>query len=144
MSLEKRSKRSLYAWVLLVYIIILLWGTLFSRNTTGDEKIQAELFWGYREPGVNYVYKDNINNIMIFVPIGAFSGLVYRKRKLLHACLIGLFLSETIECAQLIWKLGTFDADDLLNNTFGTFLGVLFIIVANDIKSQRKKDGSVL
>ena len=62
---------------------------------------------------------DVINNILAFMPIGILVGLLSVRYRLLKAILAGLFLSETIECSQLIWKRGVFDVDDLLNNTLG-------------------------
>lgn len=40
--------------------------------------------------------------------------------------LIGFFCSLLIETVQLITHLGWFELDDLLNNTIGCVLGVIF------------------
>lgn len=48
-------------------------------------------------------------------------------------------MSETIECAQLIWQRGSFDVNDLMNNTIGAMVGGL-IAVAVINGTQRLKD----
>ena len=44
----------------------------------------------------------------------------------MFAVLVGLFVSETIECSQLIWQRVTFDVDDLMNNTIGAMKEIDF------------------
>lgn len=53
--------------------------------------------------------------------------------------LVGLFLSETIECSQLIWHKGTFDVDDLFNNTVGALLGGLVVVLVIWIRKKKKE-----
>jgi glycopeptide antibiotics resistance protein len=81
---------------------------------------------------------DAVFNILLFVPIGILVGLISPKGKLLLSTFVGLFLSETIECSQLIWQRGTFDVNDLLNNTLGAFLGGLVVVVVMAFRLRRK------
>lgn len=123
--MNDKLKRS---WALLiVYLVITLCITLFCRDTVENGYISKELFWGYKSSDPAIRYGDNFFNILLFVPIGILAGIITPKHKILLATLLGLFLSETIECSQLIWKLGTFDVDDLFNNTVGAFVGALIV-----------------
>ena len=54
--------------------------------------------------------------------------------------LLGLFLSETIECSQLIWHKGTFDVDDLFNNTVGAIMGALIVLLTTWIRKKVTKN----
>ena len=72
---------------------------------------------------------DGIFNILLFVPVGVLVALVSDKGRLLLSTLAGLFISQTIECSQLIWQRGTFDVNDLLNNTVGAFLGGAAVVL---------------
>ena len=54
-------------------------------------------------------------------------GLLSYRYRLLWAGAVGLFMSETIECLQLIFMKGSFDVDDLFNNTLGAFVGELIV-----------------
>ena len=81
-----------------------------------ERSVKTEWLWGYKisEPGI--LYGDNLYNILVFLPIGCLVGLIVPKYKVFSAMLVGLFVSETIECSQLIWQRGVFDVDDILNN----------------------------
>ena len=60
------------------------------------------------------------------------------KERLLMSTLAGLFISQTIECSQLIWQWGTFDVNDLLNNTIGALLGGAAVVLAMAFRLRRK------
>ena len=83
---------------------------------------------GYKSFHDVYAISENYLNILLFVPIGFLVGLVARKYRLICAVLVGLYVSETIECAQLIWHKGTFDVNDLMNNTIGAMVGGLIAV----------------
>lgn len=64
-----------------------------------------------------------IENILLFVPIGALLPLLYQKfQKLSRCALYGFFLSLAIELMQLFSFRAT-DIDDLLMNTSGAIAG---------------------
>ena len=125
--------------VLAVYLIITFYITVVSRASSGNNLIRTEWLEGYKSVHDVYGNSENYLNILLFVPIGCLVGLVARKYRLIHAFLVGLFVSETIECAQLIWQRGTFDVNDLMNNTIGALIGGL-IAVAVINGTQRHKD----
>lgn len=130
----------MYVAALIVYIGVLLCAVLFTRETIGKESIQTELFWGYKTDDPNILYADNLYNILLYIPIGCLVGLIVPKRKWLMAMLFGLFLSETIECSQLIWHKGTFDVDDLFNNTVGAIIGALTVMLTTWIRNKVTKN----
>lgn len=61
-------------------------------------------------------------NIVIFMPIGFFSALLWRKPTFRRALLCGFSSSLFIECFQLLVARGT-DVDDLILNSFGAMCG---------------------
>ena len=101
--------------------------------------IRTEWLEGYKSVHDIYANSENYLNILLFVPIGFLVGLIANKYRLMYAVLVGLFVSETIECSQLIWQRGTFDVNDLMNNTIGAMVGGL-IAVAVINGTQRHKD----
>ena len=64
-----------------------------------------------------------IGNIAVFVPIGFFPTLLW-ELKLRQVLLVGFLTSLFIEVTQLFLPRYT-DADDLILNTFGAFIGYL-------------------
>lgn len=73
------------------------------------------------------------------MPIGVLVRMTAKKNRLLLSTLVGLFLSETIECSQLIWQRGTFDVNDLLNNTLGAFFGGLIVVLGTFFMRKREE-----
>lgn len=96
-------------------------------------------FWSY----VSWAHGDWLTgvqimqNVMMFVPFGfilcwCIGGIkaVTEKRRVLISVLVSLGCSICIESSQLIFKLGTFEFDDLFDNTLGGFIGVIIFVVA--------------
>lgn len=137
MKLFNDKKSVICAFVLFISIIVLFFLGVLNREPFPTNSIKSELFWGYNNPP-QYIYRDNIVNLFSFVPIGLLTGIVFKKYRVLTALLIGLLVSLTIECSQLIWKRGTFDVDDLFNNTLGAFIGGLLVWVAISIMEKRR------
>ena len=124
--------------LLAVCLIFTFYLTVVSRASSGRDLIRTEWFEDYKSVHDVYANSEIYLNILLFVPIGCLVGLVARKYRLVKAVLVGLFVSETIECSQLIWQRGTFDVNDLMNNTIGAMIGgIIAIAVING--TQRHK-----
>ena len=136
MQMSKIHQHKLYVILLVVYVLFLFYLATVIRMPVEIDHIERNWLWGYhsRQPEI---ILDNILNICAFVPVGLLLGLIVPRHKMLAAVLGGLFISETIECSQLIWKLGAFDVDDFFNNTVGAFLGGLIAVVV--IRMGRKR-----
>lgn len=72
--------------------------------------------------------KGIILNILLFIPFGYMLPCIFRKlqKAFWGVVLIGFVCSLLTETVQLVTHLGWFDLDDLLNNTIGCVLGVVF------------------
>ena len=114
--------------LLAVYLIFTFYLTVVSRASSSNDSIRTEWLEGYKSIHDVYTNSENYLNILLFVPIGCLVGLIVKKYRLIYAVLVGLFVSETIECAQLIWHKGTFDVNDLMNNTIGAMIGGLIAV----------------
>ena len=105
----RKSRKILVA----LYILIILWITLFSR-IPGTVRIFRGLFW---EVEMGY-WNNIIQNILLFIPLGFLIG---GKRGIIA----GVLLSIGIELTQYIFRLGYCELDDVLNNTIGAAIGSL-------------------
>ena len=123
-----KGNRKLLIFILVIYVLLTLGITLLMREPSGQEHIMTEWFSCYKCADPKMLV-DGIFNILLFVPVGVLVGLVSGKGRLLMSTLVGLFISQTIECSQLIWQRGTFDVNDLLNNTVGAFLGGAAVVL---------------
>lgn len=97
-----------------LYIFFILWVTLFTREPRAARIVKG-LFWEVR---MGYWW-DIVLNILLFIPLGFLTG-----RKGWKAILYGFLLSAFIELIQYIAVLGYCEADDVLNNTIGTAVGI--------------------
>lgn len=65
-----------------------------------------------------------VGNIAAFVPFGASLPIINKKHKgFLPVFLIGVLFTASIETAQLIMRVGSFDVDDMILNTTGVVIG---------------------
>ena len=85
--------------------------TLFRGDTLGE--------WGFYMVAAN---------ALIFVPIGFFANLLWRRSRWWKGLAVGFCVSFTIEFLQLFVNRST-DVDDLILNTTGAFLGVMIALL---------------
>lgn len=119
-----------------VCAFLLIWFTLLSRGdavTTPNYipfssylKIFQKRWLGWGE----YIAGGIIGNVLLFVPVGMIVvNLVKCKRPYLISGMIGFALSLAIEITQLTFARGSFETDDILNNTWGAVIGCSIALV---------------
>lgn len=151
----KKKRWKLISWAffigyLVALVYFLLFAEMFGRNNTEDLAYRYNLvlfreikrFWTYRKVlGMTAVLLNLVGNVVGLMPFGAFLPLLAKRvrRWYIVTCLTFLF-SLVIETTQLLFKVGSFDVDDLLLNTIGGFLGyLLFALIKRMQKRKRKK-----
>lgn len=66
-----------------------------------------------------------VGNVVMFIPFG-FLGWIFPKLKELKSLLFAFISAITIvEAIQYFTRMGIFEVDDIILNTFGVFLGFL-------------------
>lgn len=89
---------------------------------------------------------DTVLNVILFIPLGFFLPLLYKKyNRVNRIVLTGFLFSISIEIVQM-FGMGSTDINDLITNTVGTCLGyyiykVLFKLVQNESCVKFKADG---
>ncbi|MGN1419420.1 MAG: VanZ family protein [Acutalibacteraceae bacterium] len=114
------------AWVSVFFFAYLA----VFRRPSGDETLTALApLLSYRQYITWYggidVFAQDIENIMIFVPIGFSLPFVLGEKcsSFVSVGSLGFLLSLFAEVSQLIFKLGVCETDDVLNNTIGAVVG---------------------
>ncbi|WP_335436989.1 VanZ family protein [Neobacillus niacini] len=70
--------------------------------------------------------KNLLGNIIVFVPFGFLLPMVFsRLTKFLSVIFLSFAISLLFEVTQLLFRLGSFDVDDLILNTAGSGIGFL-------------------
>lgn len=146
--LLEKKRRVVACLGMSLYIFFVLYKTVLSR-TQRITVVNLELGWSYKAivSGVPGMLSQVYLNIMFFVPIGIFGGVLFlnkKKRSYIFPVVLGLILTITVECFQLILQCGTFEVDDILNNMIGTVIGLFIgVIINRRMKIKRDKQGIV-
>lgn len=131
----------------LCYGFVLLDMTLLGREPHEELRYQLELFWEYRlafEFEAGRLTVENLeflwyirNNISLFVPLGVFLSeflSAYRKNTIIMVLITGFLVSLLLETGQLVFRIGLFELDDILNNTIGAILGFCFYALTQRLR----------
>ena len=137
--IRNTTKRQKLGWVLfLMYLCLLAYFMFFSESfgrTDTDRGYAYNLvplkeitryFRYYRTLGMPLFLINIVGNMVAFMPFGFFLPIISRRsRKWYNTVSFGLIFSLILETLQLIFKVGSFDVDDMLLNTVEAGLGFL-------------------
>jgi glycopeptide antibiotics resistance protein len=115
--------------LLIIYIIVLFWILLFKLGVhfsyMPTRSVNLVPFDGIFSSNGRIDKAESILNVAIFVPLGIYIGVLFKKwgwrRKLLSLASVSL----TLEVLQFIFRIGAFDVTDIITNTTGGMLGLL-------------------
>lgn len=109
-----------------IYLGIIVFFTLYSRNTMPNYIYELTPFWSYVAiaNGQYHLFYLNLLNFFMFLPLGVILCYEFSSIKIWHVTSIVAFLSLTIELLQLESKKGTFEFDDIIHNVLGGIIGV--------------------
>ncbi len=137
------------SWILFVLYILLLMYLLFLSEGFGHRISEhreyrynlvpfqeIKRFWIYREVvGAKAAFLNIGGNIIGFCPFGFFLPILSKEfRNGVKTVCMGFCLSLSVECIQLIFRVGSFDVDDIILNTTGALLGFLCFVLTNQIR----------
>ena len=123
------------------------YGRVFRRETYRYNLVpfkEIERFWKYRrELGIHSFY-NLAGNILGFMPAGFFIPKLWKnQRGFFFTMFVTFEMSLLVEVLQLVFKVGSFDVDDLMLNTLGAVIGYLVFLICNAIRrmygAKRKK-----
>lgn len=152
--IKNTTKRQKMGWVIFVcYLIFLAYFLFFSEDFGRGSHIQEEYaynlvpfkeikrFITYRHVVGNYSFLLNIvGNIAGFMPFGFFLPVISRRsRHWYNTVLLSFLFSLCIESVQLVFKVGSFDVDDMILNTVGGTLGYILYRIVQTIRVRRKR-----
>ena len=100
---------------------------------------EIERFWTYRrELGIHSIY-NLAGNVLGFVPAGFFIPVLWEpKRGFLFTVCLTFQMSLLVEILQLVFRVGSFDVDDLILNTLGGMLGYLLLTLIGKWREHEK------
>ena len=145
----KDSSNFRRTFLLAFYTAMILLRTVLNREIWFNPLGKILGGWGLYEDGK--FTTESIENVMLFVPFSILILWAFREKLLGESKkikfgktvwkvtkIVAIF-SLSIEFAQLLFHLGTFQISDLTYNTFGGFVGgVIYYIGYKTISSRRK------
>lgn len=140
-------------WVFFITYLMALVYFMFFAESFGRDPVERDYaynlelfkeikrFYIYRRQlGVKAFLLNVVGNVVAFVPCGFFLPVVSRRsRRWYNAILICFGLSLCIEVTQLVFKVGSFDVDDLLLNTAGGVMGFIWNRIVQRYRIRRKR-----
>ncbi|MBQ7371722.1 MAG: VanZ family protein [Blautia sp.] len=151
--MKKETKRAIRwggVFLFVIYLLLLVYFLFFSEEYGRAADIEPSFrynlkpfleihrFWKYREVVGEFSFLMNVaGNVVGFVPFGLILPIIIPQMK--NGFLIvlsGFMLSLCVETIQLVTKVGCFDVDDLILNTFGAFLGYLGFLLLDRIRRK--------
>lgn len=120
----KKGMKWSAGWLLVEYLFLLLYLTVFVRSTQAEWTYNLSPFWSYQaiREGRDDILVQVIMNVLAFIPIGLLLG-TFKGMKWWHVLLIGLCFSLLIELLQLVLKRGLTEIDDVVHNVVGCMVG---------------------
>lgn len=146
----KKQIRRVGIFLFMVYMGMLVYFLFFAESYGRVGELEREYrynlilfreirrFWVYRnQVGVLAMALNIFGNVIGFIPFGYIIPVInHRFRNWLLITVSGFSLSLCVETAQLVFRVGSFDVDDLMLNTLGALLGYVFFWICNEIRRR--------
>lgn len=68
---------------------------------------------------------DILGNILVFIPLGVFTGAIFNKGRFFKTTFLALLLSFSFEGTQYLFNIGSPDITDIITNTTGAVIGLI-------------------
>ncbi|MHC1721679.1 MAG: VanZ family protein [Aminipila sp.] len=124
------------------YLLMVLYATLFSRESMGYCSVNLDLFSSYLEAWNSFTLRRwqlLILNIIMFVPFGMLLPLMNKRfKRVIWSASAGALFTILIETVQLIFNLGVFEVDDIVNNFAGAMIGYGFTMATLSVLHREK------
>lgn len=155
--IKNTTKHQKAGWVLFILYLLLLayflfFSESFGRGSHADSGYAYNLvlfkeirrFIIYRKKlGMEAFLLNIVGNVVGFMPFGFFLPVISRRsRHWYNTLLLSFSFSLCIEVTQLVFKVGSFDVDDMVLNTLGGLLGFILYKIVQKIRIRRRLRGT--
>lgn len=127
--------------LLILYVLFILYMTLYVREPKEDPKYSFDLLWSFRKAVKSTkgftAWKQIVNNVLLFVPLGFILRMVQKESKVLVAIFECIVFSAAIEAIQYFTGLGFMELDDVVWNGLGAVIGTVIGTVAAALGCSR-------
>jgi len=140
-NLIDKIQRNSFA-VLSMYVVALLYLTVFGRYSQSYYRYELNPFASYRQLFESFdvfTFFQIVINLIMLIPVGFLLCLIIKSRfKYLWVVIISIILTIGVEALQFVSRCGTFEVDDLINNTVSTVFGIIIYVILKSFYKKRK------
>ena len=132
----------------LIYFVVIIWVIIFKMSFSIHELTQLRSInlIPYGDSAIvnqQVDFSEIYMNILAFVPFGIYLAMLKPNSAIVKLVAIVGFTSLSIEVIQYLFAIGASDITDLIGNTFGGLLGILFNRVSVKILKSRQKTNKI-
>lgn len=136
--LMKKQQRWFTNVLFLVYLILLAWIILMKTEFSFDHiyRVRSTNFIPFEGTAVynnQLHYQEIYLNVLIFVPFGIYLSVLKPSWHFLQKAILIFLVSFSFESLQYIYAIGVTDITDLLGNTLGGIIGILFYLIIQKV-----------
>lgn len=131
----------------IIYLIVLYWILLFKLGVRFSYmgNMRSINLIPFGEPLIlngKVDYGESILNVIIFVPLGIYTGILFRRWTIGKKVFFFFLISLICEVLQYVLGIGTSDITDIITNTSGGIIGLMIYkaiekIFNNSAKAQK-------
>lgn len=142
----KKHQKLMSKILFLIYLILLAWIILMKTEFSFDQiyRMQSTNFVPFEGTAVynnQLHYQEIYLNVLIFVPFGIYLSMLKPDWSIIKKVIPIFLVSLSFESLQYIFAIGASDITDLLGNTLGGIIGVVFyLIIYKLMKCKIKTD----
>ena len=142
--IKKKRWAVINAVVFSLSTAVILYATILTRTPGNYEVILTPFATFTAARQQPELYREMLMNVFLFFPLGltlsnALPRRWHRWGRIVLTTLVGCAISAGIEYAQYCYALGTAEADDVICNTLGTFIGSISLLIARAIEKSRER-----
>ena len=126
------GRKEIFLTLLAGYVFLIFCYTVVFRvegKATGLALMPFWSYFSYFSGADDTLLGENLMNIFVFIPVGMLLCLVYPNISAKKIIVIGSLLSISIEISQFVFKRGLCEADDVIHNSLGCFLGYIIVYI---------------
>ena len=141
---KKSSCTTVNLVLLLITLVFIYYITILTRSSGIHEVILTPFATFTAARQQPELYREMLMNVFLFFPLGlTLSNALPRKwhrwSRIALTTLVGCILSVGIEYTQYRHALGMAEADDVICNTLGAFIGSTSLLIAHAIEKSRER-----
>ena len=128
MKRNKKAYQIIAITAFFIYVAMVIYTAVLRRSSDADSSgLSLIPFYSYKmiADGNSEKIREIIMNVAFFIPIGFLYCLIEKWPIIAFSAALSLL----IEIAQLIFKLGWVEVDDIIHNTIGCCVGILLYIL---------------